>query len=240
MNKLKIKLLAHKALTGFMCLVVLVGVVSVVSAFSSNKAPKVVVEGNYIEAQEVLPPVSDMQDLGAVSSPFLMGPEFGVGKDLQFSVTADLADATTTFAFAVPFRKATSTASEVVVETLATGYGLTVPTTTIELVRIEFTSSTPTGYEVGCSSSNNQYTTSTNGTAILVSGAIAAGLKPTVENGLATSAGAQIGGGTVTKIMLGPSHPYLVCRISTTQTSEWTGADAVSPGVIAIRFSRVQ
>jgi hypothetical protein len=241
MNKLKTKLLAHKILTGVMSLVVAVSLIGVAVAYRGDKAPKVVVEGDYIEAQEVLPPVEELVDLGAVSNPHLLGPEFGVGKDLRYSVSAALTDATSTWAFPSPFRAATSTASDVVVETLATGYGLTVATTTVELVRMSFTSSTPTGFEVGCASSNNQFTTSTNGEAILTSTAVGAARgKFVVENDLVAAEGADIGGGTVEKIMMGPSHPWIVCRVYTSAAGEWSGADGVSPGDIVIRFSRVQ
>lgn len=177
--------------------------------------------------------------LGAVTSVYLPGPDFAVGKDQKFSVSAALADATSTFAFVSPFRAATTSASEVVVEDLGRS-GLTVPTTTVELTRISFTSSTATGFNVGCGSSSSKFTTSTNSVAILTSDAVPATWKGVVENGLSTGAGAEVGGGSVTKISIGPSHPYIVCRIYSSVGGEFNNADGVSPGDIAIRFSRVQ
>lgn len=191
-------------------------------------------------AASVVEPVE--APLGAVSSPYLNGPDFAIGMDKKFSVSSELKDATSTFSFAVPFRAATSSASDVVVEDLGR-LGLTVPTTTVELVRINITSSTPSAYNIGCGSSDNKYATSTSGTtlALLTSDAVSAALgNITVENDLATAAGARIGGGTVEKIMLGPSHPYLVCKVDTAAPGEWTASDGNSPGNIVIRFSRVQ
>jgi len=224
---------------------VAVGVSAGVRAFTNNSgsATKVInVQGNYIEAEAPAPVVEDEGMFGAVSSPYLNGPDFAVGKDLKFSVSAPLADSTSTWAYASPFRKATSTASDIVVQyTVGTdNVGLTVATTTVELVRINFTSSTPTAYEVGCGSSNSPYTTSTNSVAILTSDNISAARTGMVENGLATGAGAEIGGGAITKIRIGSSHPYIVCRVYSSKDAEWSTADGVSPGDIAIRFSKVQ
>jgi len=192
-------------------------------------------------AASVVEPADEV--LGAVASPWLPGPVFAVGMDQKFSVSMELADATSTWAIAVPFRASTSTASDVVVEYIVgtDNVGLTVPTTTVELVRINITSSTPSAFNIGCGSSASKFTTTTNGLAILTSDAVGAALgNVTIENGLATGAGAQIGGGSVTKIMLGPSHPYLVCVVDSAADGEWSGVDGVSPGNIAVRFSRVQ
>lgn len=241
MDKFKTKLMAHKLVTGFMAVVLLVGLVSVTVAATGFSWRNVESKVASLLADKVgLPPAND-EELGSVVSPLLPGPSFGVGKDMQFSVTAPLTDATSTWAFASPFLAATTTASDVVVEQTTAAFGYTVATTTVELVRINFTSSTPSAFNVGCGSSASKFTTTTNSYAILTSDAVAAALGNfTVENGLTTTAGAKIGGGAVTKIVVGPSHPYIVCRISTAVDAEWSGADGVSPGDIAIRFSRVQ
>lgn len=247
MNKLKNLRLK---LSPSMVVTLIVGVLafgSIAVAYGNFGAgPKVVVEGDYIEAPsaEVVGGVEEDDEIfGSVTSVYLPGPEFAVGKDLQFSVTTEMADATSTWAYTVPFRASTSSASDVVVEYIVgtDNVGLTVPTTTIELVRTSFTSSTPSAFQFGCGSSASPFTTSTNSIAILTSDSVGAALGNfVVENGVATGAGARIGGGSVTKIMLGPSHPYLVCRAFSAVDGEWSGADGVSPGDIAIRFSRVQ
>ena len=153
------------------------------------------------------------QDLGAVTSPYLPGPVFAVGLDQKFSVSIEMADATTTFAIATPFRASTSSASDVVLEDLGR-YGLTAATTTVELVRMNFTSSTPTSYQVGCGGGVNKYVTSSLSVAVLNSDDT-----PTswgggmIENDLATAAGAEVGGGSVEKIRIGPTYPWIVCTV---------------------------
>lgn len=244
-KKLQAKLLAHKTALVFMGVALLVGLasVSVAAGFSWKSVESKV--ASLIAEKVSVPLVVEEEEpaVGAVSSPMLPGPAFGIGKDWQFSVSADLTDATTTFAFATPFRKATSTASDIVVEDLGR-LGLTGATTTVEVVRINFTSSTPSAYEVGCGSSSNKFATSTSAhtsLAILTSGSIAAARgNVTVENDLQTTEGADVNGGTVEKIMIGPNQPYIVCKVSTAAANEWTGADGVSPGKIVIRFAKVQ
>lgn len=193
--------------------------------------------------------VGEQEDtLGAVTSPFLNGPEFAIGNDLMYTVSVDLKDATTTFSVANPFRKATSTASDVVVEyyvgnATTGGKGWTVPTTTIELVRLDISSSTPSAYNIGCGTSDNKFATSTSGTtiAMVTSDAVpAAWAGGIIENDLATGAGAEVGGGSVEKVMIGPSHPYLVCKVDTAAPGEFTGTDSVDLGKMIVRYSRVR
>ena len=239
-TKLRIRI---GAVLSLLVIVSLVAVVGVAVAYSSGSdAPKVVIEnGNYIEAQAPVPAEEFDKNLSAVSGPFLNGPDFGVGMDKKFSVSSEMADATTTFSYAVPFRAATTTAGDIVVETITSRYGYTVPTTTVELVRINVVDApTSTTYQVGCGSSASKFTTTTQSIAILNSDSVPADFVGVIENGLATGAGAMVGGGSVTKIMVGPSHPYVVCRIYAADANEFTVSDNEFEANIALRMSVVQ
>ena len=242
MNKLKNKLLAHKALTIVMGLALVVGLAGVARAAGFSWSN---VENNVADQLvEQIAEGSDEGIVGAVTSPNLPGPEFSVGMDRKWSVSMDLADATTTFAIAMPFRASTTTLSDVVVEYIVgtDNVGLTVPTSTVELTRLNFTSSTASAYQVGCGASASKYVTSTDAAyTILMSDSITAAIGDvSIENNLPVTAGARFGAGAVAKIQLGPSHPYLVCYVTSQEPLEWTGEDGVSPGTIAVRVSRVQ
>lgn len=247
-SKLKTKLLAHKVLAGVLSLAFVISLASVALAgagFSWGNVEKDV--ANQLVAEALGDEVDELVDLGAVASPYLPGPDFAVGDDLRFSVSRALSDATSTWHIVVPFRAPTSSAADVVVETLNAAKGLTVPTTTVELVRLSITSSTPSAYNIGCGSSSNQYATSTSAKtslAILTGDQVdAARGNVQIENGLAAAAiagGAGIGGGSVTKVMIGPSQPYIVCKVDTAAPGEFSGADGVDFGDMVVRFSRVR
>jgi hypothetical protein len=235
-QRLRIKLAGSIAL---LVVVAVVGVTGVVAAQSGAFDWLAVQEdvANQIAESVVGENLGD-EVLGAATSPLLPGPEFGVGDNLSFSVTSDFADATTTWYAPSPFRKATSTASEVVVETIATGKGLTITTTTVDLVRVTITSSTAAvTYHVGCGAGSNSGTTSTP--VLLTSDLIAANTASTViENDITSSEGAVFGGGQVRKIMLTPAKPYLVCKVVTSGNSGvFTNADSVTLGKVTARFN---
>lgn len=185
----------------------------------SENQKLVVIEGDYIEApapEVVMPePV-----LGAVTSPLLPGPDFGIGDHMQFSVSADFIDASTTiFAATSPFRQATTTNSQVVVETLAAGYGLTVPTTSVDLMALDITGASGSAHSVFCGSAPNQYATTTGALSILETVATVTGT-PYLENNI-TAANADGGylTGTIDKIFLTPERPWLICKYHGALTS---------------------
>jgi len=246
LKKTKVRLIASLVVVMVVGVVAVSSGVSAVSRFSwsnvENKVASMLAGKVDVEVVEDEPMVEDEDGvLGSATNSLLPGPAFGVGKDLQYSVNVDLADATTTFAFATPFLAVTSSPSNVVLQyDIADKFGWTGATTTVSMVKLTMTSSTPTAYSIGCGGGVTPYATSSVGVAILTADAIPALTKPVLENNVGTSAGAQVGGGSVAKIHIGPNAPYLVCRVYSSALTEFSATDGVSPGRATVRFSRTR
>src|SRR3990167_8343009 len=93
LNKTKIKLYAS---IGVLLLVGTVAIGYGVKAYTDSNNPKVVVEGDYIEAQAVpeLTPVEE--NLGSVTSPLMMGNQICANGDCIYHLQQTFQDATTT------------------------------------------------------------------------------------------------------------------------------------------------
>ena len=62
----------------------------------------------------------------------------------------------------------------------------------------------------------------------------------TVENDITSSYGTSVGGGSVDKIMLGPTYPYLNCYVTTNYSGAFTEATNTFDGTYAIRISKTR
>jgi len=241
LNKTKIKLYAS---IGVLLLVGTVAIGYGVKAYTDSNNPKVVVEGDYIEAQAVpeLTPVEE--NLGSVTSPLMMGNQICANGDCIYHLQQTFQDATTTIvSIATPFLMATTTAGDVVVTPTAElvgGMGQTGATSTVELVRLTQTGVATSTYTVDCgaSATNGANGPGTQAYAIISSDAVATSTKAVIENNISSSYGAQYGGGSVAKIMLGPKYPYLVCKVTSVYTGAFTETTNTFDGVATIRISR--
>jgi len=129
--------------------------------------------------------------------------------------------ATTTVAFANPFKIATTTNSDVILEQVTDGFGYTGATSTVTLVEIAGKSATTT-VEWDCSASATQFVTSTP--AIVNTEQMLTTSTPyVVRSGVTSSTSPGSGSHVqlssiatfmpVTNILLTPQKPYLVCKV---------------------------
>lgn len=161
-------------------------------------------------------PTETSEVLGTLTSPDIENPYLSVNGDIEYHVLQTFKDATTTIiAIPNPFRKATSTANDVVLEMLTAGYGVTGATSTVSLARLEQTGAATSTFSVACAAAPNQYSTSSISYNILDSGLIATSTNANgiIENNLTSTYNQGIGGGSVAKIMLTPSLPWLICKV---------------------------
>lgn len=235
-KKLRVKLWLSM---GIIVLVAVIAVVGGVKAYQSYNAPKVVVEGDYIEAQ--LPP--EPAPLGAVSSPDIEYQYLSVNGDATYHLTGTFINASTTIVSVPnPFLKATSSAADVVLVQETSAFGWTGATSTVELMRLNITGAATSTFEVACASAPTAYATSTYSYNILTSDVIATSSTGIIENNLATTYNQGVGGGSVAKIMLTPSYPYLLCKVGSADQSAdvggFTGDANTFDGTYTIRISR--
>ena len=242
MNKLKRLTLK---MTAWKLVALVVGVVAIggafVRAFSTGGSPKVVVEGDYIEAPQKVQDVitETMQPtLGAVSE-YDAQLQTHDG-DQVYHIAVPFLDATTTLGWiATPFLAPTSSNNEVIVKALDDGvYGLRGVTTTVEMVRLTITgASTSTAENVFCGSTDDPFYDPVQN--IVFTNALVTSTIGVVENGTASStyAGA-LPGGQVQKIYLTPQRPYLVCKVKAVMAGGFTGANNTFAGKITVRMSR--
>ena len=236
-NKTKVKLYAS------LIVLLLVGVIAIgygVKAYNSD-SPKVVVEGDYIEAV----PVSE-DTLGAVSSQDNMGSLICLNDDCTYHLQQTFQDATTTIlAMTDPFLMATTSAYDVVVTPsaqLVNGLGQTGATSTVELVRLNITGAATSTYTISCgaSATNGANGDGTQVYSILYSDSIPTSTLAVVENNVGSTSGTPYGGGSTAKIMLGPTYPYLVCKVTSLYTGAFTEASNTFAGTGMVRISKTR
>lgn len=247
MTKLKKLKLKSSISVGLLILVAVVAVVSIsVKAFSSNEAPDIVAEGNinienYINEAPAPSPIEFEETLSAMSGPVTFWDYSCKNNDCTYHLTGDMIDASTTIMSIVnPFLKATSTANDVVVDgaNLVNGLGHTGATSTVELVRlnVEGTNVATSTFTVSCGASTGPTTAPT--VAIVTSDSISTSTTFALENAIPSTAGTSVGGGTVPKIMLGPTYPYLVCNITSAYEGAFTEVTNTFDGKFTVRISR--
>lgn len=225
LKKLRIRLVA--ALLG--CFVL--GILAVgygVSAYQSEQAAKVVAEAgsvvNFNEAPVQSEP--EEQTLGAMAQDLSSSNLLDVNGFQTFVLVGQMGQgysrATTTVAFADPFKIATTTGADVVIDSVSDAYGYTGATSTVSLVEITGKGVTTTA-EYDCSASANAYTTSTP-TIVNTEQRINTSTPFIVRSGMASSTNPGAGSFVqdtgitgqvfpVTQILLTPTKPYLVCRV---------------------------
>lgn len=196
MTKLKTMKMKLSVAITFAIIVGLVAVFGGVKAYQNyGDSPKVVVEGNYIEAGQT---EQTEQSLGAMTGPDSPYLYESVNNDVVFHPVLPLDQTTSSFvSYLNPFG-ANSTA-------------------TVEMVRLEIrtaassTTAATTTYACGASATANgspaYYILSSDIVGIASSSIV-------MENGISSSYGPAIGGGSVNKIMLTQTYPYLVCGSS--------------------------
>jgi len=244
LNKTKIKLWLSLAT---LVLVVLVGFGFQVYAYYGD-GPKVVVEGDYIEAPQI---IQDEPSLGAVSSPLQMGDQICANGDCTYFLKMAFYDASTTIAvFTNPFLTATSSYTpNTPLLAGSTAYGYVGATSTVELVRLTITGAATTTWEVDCTASDTKQATSTP-TILNSETRIATSTIGVIQSGMTSSTNSGMGSlvydsnlttQIVTQITLTPQKPYLVCKVWQpygTSLDAFTSAVNTFDGFANVRITR--
>lgn len=196
LNTMKFRLFAAIAL---LVAVSVVGITFSVKAYQnySGATPKVVVEGDYIEAASQAS--SNDEILGAVSSPDIQSTWLCVNNDCEYHIVAPINGASSTFiSFANPFG--------------------TSAVATVAMVRMNVTaaaSTTVSDMYFNCGADDDGY--GLPGTVLLdVDQFSAASSTAHFENNLTAALGGTLDGGTVAKVALTAAKPYFVCYASST------------------------
>lgn len=231
-------------LRAYLSIAVLAGLLAVgisVRAYSNySDSPKVVVEGNYIEAQSPVDAISE-PILGAVSGPDLPNPNCQSG-NCTYTAVGNFIDASTTiFSMPSPFEKVTSTGagSEVILRYQG-GLGITAATTTVDLTRVEVTVGATTSYQLACGAATGPSilpTVSIVTTTLLYIPTSSVGV---VENNLTVAQGGMFAVGTVQKIALSSAYPYFTCYITPSVAAGITNADNTFAGKVTVRFNHTR
>lgn len=244
MKKPMYKLLATRIALGLFGLVAFGS--SAMAYQSYSNPPKVVVEGNYIEATTAPQPViqdaqptDGGQKLGASGDPSnILGPILCVNNNCTYSVVASFIDASTTIlSIADPYLKVTSTPTDVVIYRDDSGLQYTGATTTVDLVRLDVTGAATTTFQVACGAAATPIAAPS---PKIVSSTTAINTSTTgvVENNITAAQGAMVDGGTVAKIMLTPATPYLVCNVTPNVSAGFTNTGNTFDGKATVQFKR--
>jgi len=241
----------HLAIIVFAIMIGVVGVFGGVKAYQNyNDSPKVVVEGDYIEAAQPTPIISDSDEkLGAVVSAEHMESLVCSNDSCTYTAKATFIDASTTILSIVdPFLQASSSATNVIVKTDGSGEGIvewTGATSTVELTRLYITGPATSSYNITCGATSTPALTGTVTTSlvsILDSGLITTSTAGVVENNIIAGGGALVSGGSTAKIMLTPQTPYFICGVTsaTGDIGAFTGTGNTFDGYGVIRVSRLR
>ena len=238
LKKIKAKLVAVSGLAVVLVFALVLGVSSVVSAFSSDKAPKIVNEAggivNFNEAPEV-PVASEDEVLGSTNDGLFKTAQECWGGDCTYHFNGPFIDASTTIvSIPNPFLAVTSTNGEIILTELNNGIGMGSATATVSLVRLQVSAGGTANSRLayGCASAPNSGATSTNSMVIIDTGSTTG--TPYVESGISSSSAYYSGLQTqfwpalsnetikdnqfvsntpIHKIFLTPELPYLICNV---------------------------
>jgi len=236
-------------LVGVIALALIIAGFGVVKAYDSYNAPKVVVEGDYIEAQSpqvIQDYIQPEENLGAISDATNLPSIVCTGGGCTATISGSFQNATTTIvSFPSPFKKATSTATDVVIKgTTNSGYGYTSATSTVDMVRLEVTGVATSTFSVDCGVSA---TDGTNGastpTVELLSTAtnsIATSSKGILENNLTAALGGMVDAGTIAKVTLNPNYPYFTCLVTSVYTGAFTEATNTFDGKFTVTVHKAK
>lgn len=216
-------------------------------AFQSySSAPKIVVEGNQIYNEAVdrdtnFSAPREEEALGG-TNPNLVSNYFCVNNVCEYDLVGTIsgANATTTlYSFVDPFLITTSSAGGgVVVKTDDGGQGYTGNTSTVDVARIVLTGGSASKFTATCGAASDP--TAAPSLALLTA-VFATSSVGMVENNLTAALGAYADGGTVAKIALSPTYPYLNCIAGTiTSSTLFTSAssNANFAGKVTVRVRR--
>lgn len=239
MTKIKKLKMQYKIVLGLLVVVAIVGVGLGVKAYVSNEAPKYVVEGNMVvnEAPAVIEPDEEM--FGALSSPDITSRYLSVNGDIVFHITGELKDASTTIvSIENPFRKATSSASDVVFpNSTNSGIGSTGATSTVEFMRIDIGTAATSTFTVACGANSVNFGSAAYN--ILSSDSISTSSIGTLINNVSSTYNLGMGDNTsVAKIMLTPTFPYLTCVVTTSYEGAFTEATNTFDGKFTARITK--
>jgi hypothetical protein len=239
----------NKVLWTVICLVGILAVGIVAYAYTSNTPTAVTTVIENAGGVTINNPVQPAEEnLGSVVSADTLPSMVCTADNCTYTATGDFINASTTIvSVADPFLMATTTAGDVVLLQDDFGDGYTGATSTVDLVRLMTTGVSTTTYSVHCASAPTAYATSSNWINIITSTTIATstGLG-VIENNIATTAGAEVTGGSVAKIMIGPSNPYIICKVYNpyylvaADMGGFTGDSNTFAGKFAVRFSRIR
>lgn len=209
-------------------------------AYSGYGTPKVVVEGDFIEASAPAV-VQPEESLGATPGNYFTGP-VNFGGNIIHTISGNFINASTTIvSLASPFLTATTTAADVIISGDKSGTGFTSATTTVDLVRLNIFGVATSTFTVQCGNATTMSVASTDD--IISSDTIATSTAGIIENNLASTEhgnGTGVGGGTVAKITLTPNVPFFTCVVTTSYDSAFTGTNNTFDGKYTVRFSRTE
>jgi len=140
-----------------------------------------------------------------------------------------------------PFLMATTSESDVVISgSYPNGY--TGASSTVEVLKLNVTGVATSTFTVACgASAKSGYNGAvSNAYTIISSDSVATSSTATIENNITSSYGTQVGGGSVAKIMLGPTYPYLVCVVTTAYSGAFTETTNTFDGKWVARVTKVQ
>lgn len=163
--------------------------------------------------------------------------------EVVYHLSASFIDASTTIVSIVdPFLMATTSMGDVVISgTYPNGY--TGASSTVEMIRLSVLGVSTSSFAVGCAAAPTAYATSSASYDILISGPVATSSRATIENNVTAALGASVNGGTVAKIMIGPSFPYLICKVWEPWAGSlggFTGTTNTFDGTFVARISKNQ
>lgn len=242
LQKAKAKLFANRVTLGIMSLLLLAGLANI--AVASNAFNWGNVERDV--ANQIAGDV-----LGEEEEPVLSGMVSPVRYNqiecdndyctANVSVSAINAS-TTIFAVVPPFRMATSTGNEVVVETDGSAgiKGWTIPTTTLSRVAISVDGAATTTYSVMCASASTKFATSSASVSILETGIDVTSTPYLLNNMTAANSDGGYLTGSVERIFLTPTRPYVICKVNPSDADAFTNAENTFTADATFTFERLQ
>ncbi len=224
-NQMKTKTKNRLKLGAFIALVALLGGFSVAKATGGFSWANVERYAAQLVAEKVENPPQEDSMVGAVTGPDLPNPSCWGGSCEKVVVVSAIDASTTIFSVASPFVRPTSTVGDVVLYTDDGGQKWTAQTTTIDLASVRITTAATSSFSFACGASATPVgSLPLSPTIVSTTAQIATSTVGTVENNVTAAQGALIDSGTVAKVMLGSSKPYLVCIVNANFASAFTGA----------------
>jgi len=238
MNKLKTMKLKLYAVISVLLVVGVIAVISGVKAYQSyGDAPKVVVEGDYIEAPVTTVDALD-EVLGASTSDYAYRTLMDVNGDRTYHITQSFIDASTTIiSIPNPFLVVSSTNGGFPVLRTDGTTEYNGATSTVDFVRLNITSAATTSYSIVCGASAAK--ADPPSIHLLGSGTVNTSSLAYIENNL--TVGADVSGSSTPKILMTPKYPYFNCLVTVTGGADGeaiTQASNTFDGYATVRFGK--